>query len=324
MSTRSLQASQKGIEKANLALAQYSLSQNALAKDLGLSRQTINKFFKGEAIDRENFALVCERLWLDLENTVLFNDFAPESSRLTGILELDALVQEARQKVHSNIQTRCGEMRVLDMPCPIALDTIYTDVNTLEEITGRRRLDLAEMLEHCSLEDFDRFGFAHARAKRRSGLAAVEEFDKLMLLGKPGAGKTTFIKRLATLCNAGVFQSHRIPIFITLKDFGDRSEEPRLLTYINQWLKEMGVQNSQSVEEILDQGQGFLLLDGLDEVSEESSKQAVQEIQAFSDRFPKNAFVVSCRIAAKEFTFQQFTEVEVADFNDKQIERFAT
>jgi predicted NACHT family NTPase len=323
MSARSLRASKEGIGKANIALARYSLSQNALAKDLGLSRQTVNNFFKSKSIDRENFGLICDRLGLDLEDTVATNEPALASSELVDSSTIDTLIQDIRQKVRGNIQQRCGEMRVLDMARPIELDTIYTDVNILQEITGRRRLDLAKLLEHCSLEEFDRLGFAHAQAERRSGLEAVKEFDKLMLLGKPGAGKTSFLKRLAMLCNAATFQGHRVPIFIALKDFGDSSEKPKLLTYISQWLKEWEVQESQSVEQIFKQGRGFLLLDGLDEVSERSSRQVLQEIQSFSNRFPLNAFVVSCRIAAKEFTFQQFTEVEVADFSNKQIADFA-
>lgn len=324
MGTRSLQTSQKGIERAKIALAHYSLSQNALAKDLGLSRQTVNNFFKGKPIDRENFALICDRLGLDLENTVATSYFeASQESTIDGA-KLDALVQEVRQKVYANIQKRCGEMRVLDMTRPIDLDTIYTDVNILQDITGRRRLDLAELLKNCSLEEFDRLGFAHARTERRSGLEAVEEFDKLMLLGKPGAGKTTFLKRLTTLCNSGSFQAHRVPIFITLKDFGDSTKKPELLTYISKWLNEWGLQEPQKVEQLLQQGRGFLLLDGLDEVSKNVSRQVIQEIQSFADRFSQNAFVVSCRIAAKEFTFQQFTEVEVADFNDAQITDFVT
>lgn len=92
MGTRSLQASQKGIEKANLALAQYSLSQNALAKDLGLSRQTVNNFFKGKAIDRENFALICDRLILDLKDTVAIVDAVADSQDLAESSRCDAQV----------------------------------------------------------------------------------------------------------------------------------------------------------------------------------------------------------------------------------------
>src|SRR6476646_8107590 len=104
MSTRSLKASQKGIEKANLALAQYSLSQNALAEDLGLSRQTVNNFFKGKAIDRDNFALICDRLGLDLENTAVLNNVASEPNGPSDRSNLDALVQEVRQKTYASIQ----------------------------------------------------------------------------------------------------------------------------------------------------------------------------------------------------------------------------
>jgi transcriptional regulator with XRE-family HTH domain len=98
MGTRSLQASQKGLEKANLALAQYSLSQNALAEDLGLSRQTVNNFFKGKAIDRENFALICDRLGLDLQNTVAISTLGSKPSKPSDRSHIDAVVQEVRHK----------------------------------------------------------------------------------------------------------------------------------------------------------------------------------------------------------------------------------
>lgn len=324
MGRQGLKASQKGIEKANIALTKYALNQNDLAENLEMSRQTVNNFFKRKPISRENFRTICDRLDLNLEETVEFGSAGASSNNQIEQSELDALVQDVRQKVHANIKKRCGEMRVLDMSRPIDLDTIYTDVNILQEITGRRRLDLAELLKHCSLEEFDRLGFAHAKTERRSGLEAVEEFDHLMLLGKPGAGKTTFLKRLATLCNAGKFQGHRVPIFITLQEFGDSDPKPNLIQYIRQWLQDLGVQDPQQAEQILNQGRGFLLLDGLDEVSENVSKQVIQEIQSFANRFSQSAFVVSCRIAAREFTFQQFTEVEVADFNDEQIASFAS
>lgn len=315
---RTLQASAQGLDILKQAIKRKKGGQTYLAGAVGCARQTIWSLLQGNPTDCDVFMSVCSELGLDWESIA-----EPEAAEPEADYALDALVQHVRQKVHANIQERCGTMRVLDMTRPIELDTIYTDVNILQEITGRRRLDLAELLTHCSLNDFDRPGFAHAQTERRAGLTVVEEFNKLILLGKPGAGKTTFLKRLAMLCNTGTFQGHQVPVFITLKDFGDSSEKPKLLSHIDQGLKELGVQESQSIEQILEQGRGFLLLDGLDEVSERSSKQVLQEIQAFSDRFPQNTFVVSCRIAAKEFTFQQFTEVEVADFSDEQIADFA-
>ena len=62
----------------------------------------------------------------------------------------------------------------------------------------------------------------------------------------------------------------------------------------------------------------MLLLDGLDEVREEDASRVLREIQAVADRYPENQFVVTCRIAARDYAFQQFTEVEVADFDEQQ------
>ena len=42
-----------------------------------------------------------------------------------------------------------------------------------------------------------------------------------MVLGKPGAEKTTFFNYLAIQCTDGYFQGQHFPIFITLKDFAD-------------------------------------------------------------------------------------------------------
>jgi len=47
-------------------------------------------------------------------------------------------------------------------------------------------------------------------------------------------------------------------------------------------------------------------------------------LSCISTQYDANTFVVTCRIAAKEYIFEQFTEVEFADFEDKQIAEFAT
>jgi hypothetical protein len=48
-------------------------------------------------------------------------------------------------------------MRVLDMEQPIGLGDIYTSVNILERITGRRGLDISELMQNADPEQFDRF-----------------------------------------------------------------------------------------------------------------------------------------------------------------------
>jgi predicted NACHT family NTPase len=201
---------------------------------------------------------------------------------------------------------------------------IYTNVNILEKITGRRRLDISELLQNCEPEDFERFGLNRVSEKRVPGLEAVQRYSKLMVLGKPGAGKTTFLKYLAMQCIEGQFQTNRVPLFITLKDFAEAPKQPDLLEYIAQQLSGCGmIDGSVKAEQLLRQDKVLVLLDGLDEVREEDTKRVLTQIRDVADQFHTNQFVITCRIAAKDYTFERFTEVEVADFNQKQIAIFA-
>ncbi|MFN6474965.1 NACHT domain-containing protein [Nostoc sp. DedQUE07] len=166
------------------------------------------------------------------------------------------------------------------------------------------------------------------------GTKAVEKYSKLVVLGKPGAGKTTFLKYLIIRCNLGDFQADKVPIFITLKDFAETDqlsgkigtknskEYPSLLDYILLQFAKHNVTPDQ-VENILTQGRGLILLDGLDEVREEDSSRIIKQIKDFSEKFNTNWFVITCRIGAKEYVFEHFTEVEVADFDINQICTFA-
>ncbi len=89
------------------------------------------------------------------------------------------------------------------------------------------------------------------------------------------------------------------------------------------WFEDCKITNaSEKLERILTEGRGLILLDGLDEVREEDSERVIRNIESFYSRYDKNKFAVTCRIAAKEYTFTQFTEVEVADFDDEQIKTF--
>ncbi|MHC5595013.1 MAG: NACHT C-terminal helical domain 2-containing protein [Nostoc sp.] len=323
MSGRSLFSSPEGIQKAKRALIRYSLTQKALAKELEVTRQPIGKFLTGKPVDRNLFVQICDKLDLEWEEIVAEAASEVKVSPDNSIdVDIDAIVQGVREKIKPLIKECCGTMRVLDMPQPIALNNIYTSVNILEKITGQRRLGIDELLEQSSSQDFDLFGLNRITEKRVPGLQAVEKYSKLMILGKPGAGKTTFLKYLAIHCIEGEFQAERVPIFITLKGFAEATNKPGLLEYITYITKKE--RNPISfIQDVITYGKALVLLDGLDEVREEDSDRILKEIRDFSDRFPNNHFVMTCRIAAREYTFEKFTEVEVADFNDDQISNFA-
>jgi predicted NACHT family NTPase len=239
-------------------------------------------------------------------------------------IDLDALVSEVRDRVSANIQKRCGTMRVLDMEQPITIDSIYTSVNILEKISRNQRRSIEELLDGCEVENFDRFILGTVRQKRIPALEAAERHDKLMILGKPGAGKTTFLKWLALQCNGGKFSQNRVPLFITLKEFAETEGQPDLLGFIAKQLTECGIENGAEVgENILHEGRSIVLLDGLDEVKAQDHDRVLTTIRQTAEKFDASQFVITCRIAAKEYIFEQFTEVEVADFDNEQIADFA-
>ncbi|MFH7243933.1 MAG: NACHT domain-containing protein [Spirulina sp.] len=318
MAKRSLSLSSGFTKAVRGALAAQGLTQEELANMAGVSRASVVKFLAGHAVDRSIFVRCCSALGIDWEEAS-----AEEALPMPSLVNV-GLVQSIRANVYSDIKARCGTMRVLDMEQPIGLGDIYTSVNILEKISGRRRLGLEDLRQDYDPENFDRFLLSQVRHKRIPGLQAVEEHRQLMILGKPGAGKTTFMKRLAILCNEGEFQPQRVPVFVTLKEYAEAEGRPKLQTFIqNQW-KACGVKESDTLEAIFKAGHALVLLDGLDEVQENDHARVLQDIKTFTQQFRDCQCVMTCRIAAREYIFETFTEVEVADFNQDQIAEFAT
>lgn len=232
----------------------------------------------------------------------------------------EAIAQAIRSQIQGSVQENCGTMRVLDMVYPMGLDDIYTEVNILTKVSSKCWQDLTEF-QPRQRRDFDRLGYGKIVRERVPGLEAVAQHSKLFILGKPGAGKTTFSKRLAIQCINGSLQADLVPIFISLREFAVSNGHPDLRAYIDQKMELEGIQPTE-VEALLRHGKAFLLLDGLDEVKAQESSRVIEKIREFAQNFYHNQFVITCRIAAHDYVFEKFTEVEIADFSQSQINDF--
>ena len=319
-------ATPSGLEKAKEQLRKFT-SKQALADIAELSRSTVQKFFAGKGIGLDSFKAICTALELDWEETAGLKSSEEEVNVTSGnSAEIDLLVSKARKCGCRDIEKRCGWMKVLDMTQPIGLGAIYTDVNILEKVVGKTRREIAELIQQCGSDDFERAFLGDVRERRVDAIETVAEKKQLMILGRPGAGKTTFMKRMATLCNQSVFLKDFVPIFVSLKEFAETINQPRLLNFIAHYFvgdrAPIGIEIGQ-VRQILKQGRGLVLLDGLDEVLEKDYDRVLREIREFARHYDRCHIVITCRIAAKEDNFEQFTEVEMANFSDEQIQSFA-
>lgn len=327
MAKRSLQASAEGIRKAKQAFRRKGWTQEYLAGEVGLeTRQSIWKFFTGKAIDRQVFHEICLVLGLNPEE--IAQQPAEESLSLETISEntpdIDALVQKARFANYEKIQAQCGTLHLLDIARPIVLDDLYVEVDIFEEITSKRWLEIND-LQRLDSNNFDRFNLDNFNKQRISGLEAVAKYSKLMVFGKTGSGKTTFLQSLAVRCNQGKFKSDCLPIFIRLKNLAENTSDHKqisLLQYIYQEFSDQGISISEILT-IFAQGKALILLDSLDELNEEESDIIIREINHFSQRFYKNTVIITCRLAAQRYQFNGFTEIEIADFSKSQIITFA-
>ncbi len=220
-----------------------------------------------------------------------------------------------QRKYKENLLENISTTRVLGNPKSISIENIYTDCYVFDKLSALRRFsgDLDN--------DKDTEALIEDTGQRYSALDVALTSKNLFILGRPGAGKTTFLKYLAILCCKGKIK--KTPIFISLKEWSDSSLS--IIPYIAKQFDICGLPNAQPfVEALLSRGDALVLFDGLDEVNEAGTKrsQTIREIVNLSKKFNKCQYCTTCRTAATDYSFEQFTYLEVADFNSSQQLKF--
>ena len=327
MVKRSLRASPAGSQQAKRAFALKGWTQDNLAGEVNLkTRQPIWRFFTEQPVERQTFIEICSVLGLNWREIAVDPPAEfPEPGEVIRVLDIDALVQKVRSQRRDKVQDQCGILQLLDIGHPVSLSDMYIDVNILETIASQQKLEVSNP-QTLEPDAFNRFGLGEVDQEQVLGVTAVENYAKVRILGKPGAGKTTFLQYLAVQCNQGEWESERIPIFVTLRHFAEESRtngEFSLLDYICHEFLSSGITNPAVIETLLQAGKGLVLLDGMDEVLSHENTAVLREIRRFSERFHKNLFVATCRTAAQKFALRGFTDVEIAPFTQAQIVAFA-
>jgi hypothetical protein len=216
----------------------------------------------------------------------------------------------------ANLLEHIRSTKVLGNPKPIDVENIYTDCYVFDRLSALSRFT-------GDLTDVDERGLELLQQRNRlSAIEVAGTGEDLYILGRPGAGKTTFLKYLAILACKG--RIRKTPIFVSLKDWSDSSLS--ILPYIAKQFDNCGFPEAEPfVTALLDRGDALVLLDGLDEVNEQGNKrgQTIKEIVRLSQRYSKCQFCLTCRIAATDYSFERFKYLEVADFDSAQQIQFA-
>jgi predicted nucleotidyltransferase/plasmid stability protein/DNA-binding Xre family transcriptional regulator len=269
--------------KLRRMIESQNLSQTTLAEKAQVSRGVINGVLQG----RKNRvqARIAERLAFALR--------VP----LQDLVEEDGLACYYRfvQKEH-----HCLTLRGLGVfpTIPLALDVVFVPIRAHrnrsttnqpcsdepEELSSRPAPPTVRIPESLSVAEI------------------VRRYDRVLLFGDAGSGKTTVLRHLAWMVaggHAGTFAGRTgalTPIFVPLADFAKSwKQEPDLdiVTWIAARARVEGCPDiEQPLRDELEAGNALLLLDGLDEVGD--SGEAAW-LPPFVERYRNNRFVVASR-----------------------------
>lgn len=322
----------------------FQLLRQAYSEKFGSSPSSLinrlNHVFREELVDES------ENLIADRTIRAFFNSSVPPKMQeknlnylCSVLLDQESYREALRQLINiksdvegdwldpywKHLDRKCRTMRVLDMNEPIPIESIYVKFNIMKNIQGRRMQTIQSLLNDSEIElnheTYKRLSFS-GNEMHMPVLEAAIQYRKLMILGKPGAGKTTFLKYLAIHFPIEESKEKIIPVFIALRDMLDNDGKFNLLDAVIQEFTNCISNSENTVLKLLQRGRCLILLDGLDEIKVDNNI-IYHQIDQLTEKFPDNRFIITCRSAACDYVFNTFTEVEIADFEHKEIETFA-
>ncbi len=153
--------------------------------------------------------------------------------------------------------------------------------------------------------------------------ATVEDLIKrsrfIVITGTGGIGKSMMMHHLL-LNSIECFKKNKnakLPVFIELRDYSDKYDG--LLDYIFIQFKMLsGLDSLDDLIDLLSKGLCILLLDGMDEIKSDYRDKFERDLDAFTDKYSDNIFIVSSRPTDSFISLKRFTVFYICPFDKDQ------
>lgn len=192
----------------------------------------------------------------------------------------------------------------LNLPLLAMYVPLKARIELPEGETWSRSLNLAGR----GVSEEERFAMGERLSVPLPLLDLLTEHDGLVILGDPGAGKTTFLKHLAL--GLALDQpplpalAQRLPILIPLAAYANElaQQDCSLQDFLGEYYRRQGIEDlpvADLLRSALRSGRALLLFDGLDEVQETGQRaRIVNRVETFfaHHRQSGNKFVLTSRI----------------------------
>ncbi len=320
MAKRSLKASSSGIAVAKRAFQRTGWTQEYLAGEVGLeTRQSIWKFFSGRPVERHIFIDICFKLDLEWDDIAEPPEVDPLPASLLSDKQLDGWVQTLRASRQAAIVASCDPLQSpMPLSCPRTVTQTYVPAEVYGELTYQRWFSINELSEQVS------DGLLPVTSERQDAHEVAAQNAHIVVTGRLGTGKTTFLKHLALDCAAGQFRSNCVPIFLPLQQIQSQLTAVNDVAELIRQQLSLSASDQPRLDALLSQGRVLLLLDGVDEISQAARLAVFELLRTCSQQFPQLPVLLSHRPTSSYPCLPGFKYVELAAFSDQQITDLAS